>query len=119
MLVPFKISPGLCSISAEGWCARGGDGRGRRGSGRGALGVEPGERGWGGSAAGIAAPVRAHCRAPPPRPIRLPAVQGEQLGAMALTGFSVRSPSGRPGSLLGGAAPCCVFQQAGTSALGV
>lgn len=97
MFLPFKISPRLCSISVEGLCARG--------ASLGSLRQQqfrPGgpwcgaQGGWLGSAACISAHVRAHCSAPPPDPwaIRLPAVQGEQLDGMALTGFAVKSPSG-------------------------
>lgn len=97
MFLPFKISPRLCSISVEGSCARGARPRSPRQPRFRPGGPWCGAQGEGlASAACISAHVRAHCSAPPPDPwaIRLPAVQGEQLDAMALTGFSVESPSG-------------------------
>lgn len=97
MFLPFKISPRLCSISVKGLCAPG--------ASLGSLTQQQFQPGgpwcgaqgeWLGSAGCISAHVRAHCSAPPPDPwaIRLPAVQGEQLDGMALTSFSVKSPSG-------------------------
>lgn len=70
------------------------------------------------SAGCISVNVRAHFSAPPPdrHAIRLPAVHSEQLYGMALTSFSVKSPScglstSQACSFTMGVAPCFVYQQ--------